>query len=89
MLKNFSLGTGHFNEKTHVRITPLQYIHGHLESADDRFASNARYVFAELDMIERVAILSSTTFAENKRFQDNVTSGQVNPSSTRRMLSEQ
>ena len=40
-------------------------------------------------MIERAVILSSTTFAENKRFQDNVTAGQVNSLCTRQMLSEQ
>ena len=40
-------------------------------------------------MIERVVVLSSITFAENKRFQDNVTAGQVNSLCTRQMLSEQ
>ena len=40
-------------------------------------------------MIEGAAILSSTTFAENKRFQDNVTAGQVYSLCTRQMLSEQ
>ena len=40
-------------------------------------------------MIERAAILTSTTFAENKRFQDNVTAGQVNSLCTGRMLLEQ
>ena len=39
-------------------------------------------------MTEKAAILGSTTFAENKRFQDNVTTGQVNSSCTRPMLSE-
>ena len=39
-------------------------------------------------MTEKAAILGSTTFAENKRFQDNITTGQVNSSCTRRMLSE-
>ena len=40
-------------------------------------------------MVERAAILSSITSAENKRFQDNVTAGQVNSLCTHRMLSEQ
>lgn len=51
-VKEFPLGTGHFNEERDVRITPSQYVHARLKSADDRFASNARYVFA--------AILSKT-----------------------------
>ena len=88
-VKQFPLGIGPFNKEKHVQITPSQYVHARLKMADDRFASNARYVFAELDMIERVAILSSTIFAENKRFQDNVTVRQVNSLCTRCMLSEQ
>ena len=83
-----SLGTGHFNEERNVRVTPSQYIHARLKSTDDRFASNVRYLFAKLDMNERAAMLGSTTFAENKRFRDNVTTGQVNSSCTRRMLLE-
>ena len=40
-------------------------------------------------MIERAAILSSITFAESKRFQDNATVADVNSSCTRRMLNDQ
>ena len=79
-VKEFPLGAGHFNEERNVRITLSQYIHARLKNADDHFASNASYVFHELDMIERAAILSYNTFAENKRFQDNVTAGQANSS---------
>ena len=48
-VKEFPLGAGLFNEERDVRITPSQYIHACLKSADDRFASKARYVFSELD----------------------------------------
>ena len=88
-VKEFPYGKGHFNEKRRVKITPSQYVHARLKCADDRFASNARYVFAELDMVERAAILSSITFAENKRFQNDVTVREVSSLCTRRMLSEQ
>ena len=65
-VKELPLGTGHFNEERKVRTTPSQYIHARLKSADDRFASNARYVFAELDMIERAAILSLPPLLKTK-----------------------
>ena len=88
-IKEFSLGRYHFNEERPVRITPSQYVHTRLKCADDRFAQNPQYIFAELDMIERAAILSSITFAESKRFQDNATVADVNSSCTRRMLNDQ
>ena len=88
-VKEFPYGKGHFNEDRKVKISPSQYVHARLKCADDRFASNARYVFAELDMVERAAILSSITFAENKRFQNDVTVREVSSLCTRRMLSEQ
>ena len=87
-VKEFPLGKGHFNENRNVAITPSQYVHTRLKCADDRFANNAQYVFAQLDLIERAAIWSSITFAENKRFQDNITVGEVK-NNIHRMLSDQ
>ena len=87
-VKEFPLGKGHFNENRNVAITPSQYVHTRLKCADDRFANNAQYIFAQLDLIERAAIWSSITFAENKRFQDNITVGEVK-NNIHRMLSDQ
>ena len=74
-VKEFPLGKGHFNESRDVMITPPQCIHTRLKCADGRFANNQQYVFAQLVLIERAAILNSFTFAENKRSQDDATAG--------------
>ena len=87
--KNYSTGKNHYNEKREIHITPSKYVHARLKCCDDRFASNAQYIFQALDWIERNAVASSIHFAERKQFQSEFNVGQlVNPDNIRRMISD-
>ena len=87
--KDYSTERNHFNEEGEIPITPSKYVHARLKCCDDRFASNAQYIFHALDWIEKNAVASLVHFAEGKKFQSEISVGQlVNHSNVRRVISD-
>ena len=52
-------------------------MHARLKCCDDRFASNAQYIFKSLDWIERNAVANTIHFTERKQFQSDIDAGQL------------
>ena len=85
--KEYSTGKRHFNDNHEITITPAKYIHARLKSSDNRWVSNLQYIFHALDWIQKNAVASSIYFSQRKH-QDNLIAGQINPNNVRRTLSD-
>ena len=87
--KEFSTGKFHYNHQRDIKMTPNQYVQARLKCSDNRFASNAQYLFSALDWVEKYAVASSVNFTQRIQFQSEINVGQLLDSSNiQRMISD-
>ena len=87
--KEFATGKFHYNYPRDIKLTPIQYAQSRLKCSDNRFASNAQYLFSTLDWVEKSAVASTVNFTMRKQFQSDINVGQALDSSfVQRMIGE-
>ena len=69
-------------------MSPSKYAHARLRCADDRFASDTKYIFQCLDWIEKEAVCSSISIVQKKYFQGDITAEQVNSGDVLRWMAD-
>ena len=85
--KHFSTGQFHFNYERERPITVLKYIHSRLKNCNMKYAEDPQYLFYCLDWHEKEVVSSTKQFVLRKRFQSDVSVGQLtNTGNVRNMI---